>query len=78
MKPDSNLLLMEAQVVMSAIQMFGDTEISDYDKRKLSERLAILTESVRRKYGLISEFYFPAEIKAREQYNYLYGIEELE
>lgn len=76
MKPDVNVILLELQDLISTVQSYGNDDINNIQKLILSKKTAALTESIRRKYELTTNFYFSCEVNARENYNRLYGVDD--
>lgn len=76
MKPHVNIILLELQDLISTVQTIGNDDINDEQKYVLSKKTAALTESIRRKYGLTTLYYFNCEVNARENYNKLYGVDD--
>lgn len=75
MKPDTYTLLMQLDSIRSSLLFYGNEDISDDEKHRLSKKLAELSEMTRLKYELTSQYYFYAECKARQKYFELYGVD---
>lgn len=61
-------IIRDIEELRDTIDYHGNTDISIKDKINLSNQLADAVEAIRRKYGLTSFYFAPAEMAARQKY----------